>query len=175
MNLPISSSAKHRKPIVSVSHLRWWESSPKPSASPFCAPMRKSQLEAALRAAAQACGQSDLVLVGSQSVYAHTDDVPVEVLVSEECDVWAKAKEEKLTSIAVGFGKGSPYHLAQGVFVDPGLVLLPIGWESRLKPLRFGAVTAWCLEVNDLVVSKLNAGRLKDYEFVNAVLRSRLA
>jgi hypothetical protein len=140
--------------------------------------MRKSQLETALRAAAQACGQSDLVLAGSQSVYAHTDDVPVEVLASEECDVWAKGKEEKLVSIADGFGKGSPYHLAHGVFVDPvepGLVLLPTGWENRLKPLRVGQMTAWCLDVNDLVVSKLNAGRLKDYEFINAVLRSRLA
>jgi predicted nucleotidyltransferase len=47
--------------------------------------------------------------------------------------------------------------------------------EERLKPLRVGDVAVWCLDVNDLVVSKLNAGRLKDYEFVNAVLRTRLA
>ena len=36
-------------------------------------------------------------------------------------------------------------------------------------------MTAWCLDVNDLVVSKLNAGRLKDYEFINAMLRLKLA
>ena len=41
--------------------------------------------------------------------------------------------------------------------------------------MHFGTVTAWCLEVNDLVVSKLNAGRLKDYEFVSAMLRMKLA
>src|SRR5207249_477605 len=29
-------------------------------------------------------------------------------------------------------------------------------------------ITAWCLDMNDLTVSKLAAGRLKDYEFVNA-------
>jgi len=41
--------------------------------------------------------------------------------------------------------------------------------------MHVGPVTAWCLDVNDLVVSKLNAGRLKDYEFINAVLRANLA
>ena len=140
--------------------------------------MRKSQLEAALRAVAQGCGQSELVLVGSQSVYAHTDDVPVEVLASEECDVWAKSRFENLEGLSTTLGKGSPYHLENGVWIDPvepGLVLLPVGWEQRLKPLQIGEVTAWCLDVNDLVVSKLNAGRLKDYEFVNATLRTRLA
>jgi len=141
--------------------------------------MKKPQLEAALRAAAEACGERELVLVGSQSLFAHIDDddVPVEVLVSEECDVWARSRMEKLTTIE-GLGKASPYHLAQGVYVDavdPSLVLLPSGWEQRLKPLRLGEVTAWCLEVHDLVVSKLNAGRIKDYEFINAVLRLKLA
>src|SRR5438876_11450702 len=123
--------------------------------------MRKSQLEAALRAVAQGCGQFELVLAGSQSVYAHTDDVPVEVLASEECEVWAKGRAERLESLSATLGKGSPYHLANGVWVDPvepSLVLLPAGWEQRLKPLQIGEVTAWCLEVNDLVVSKLNAG-----------------
>ena len=70
--------------------------------------MRRSQLEAALRAAAQGCGQSELVLVDSQSMYAHTDEVPVEVLASEECDVLAKSRFEKLESLSATLGKGSP-------------------------------------------------------------------
>lgn len=140
--------------------------------------MRKSQLEAALRAASDASGEKELVLAGSQSVFAHTDEVPVEVLVSEECDVWNRRTNDKLEGIAETVGRTSPYHIANGVFVDSverGLVVLPAGWENRLKPLRAGDVTAWCLDVNDLVVSKLDAGRLKYYEFINAVLRIRLA
>ncbi len=140
--------------------------------------MRKSQLEAALLAAAQASGHNELLLAGSQSVFGHTDDVPVEVLASEECDVWNKSTNEKLANIADAIGKSSPFHRSNGFFVDPvdpGLVLLPSGWQSRLKPLRVGEVTAWCLDVNDLVVSKLYAGRLKAYEFVNAALRVGLA
>lgn len=140
--------------------------------------MRKPQLEAALRATAEAVGADELVLVGSQAVFGHTDDVPVEVLISEECDVWRKGNDEQLAHLTPTLGKNSPYHREHGVFVDPvapSLVLLPSGWEQRLTPLCAGNVTAWCLEVNDLVVSKLNAGRLKDYEFINAVLRARLA
>ena len=75
-------------------------------------------------------------------------------------------------------GQRSPYFTDHGFYVDavePGLILLPAGWESRLKPFCVGNVTAWCLEVNDLVVSKLDAGRLKDYEFINSVLRTGLA
>jgi hypothetical protein len=140
--------------------------------------MRKPQLEAALCAAAAEAGVNELVLVGSQSVFAHTDEVPVEVLGSEECDVWAKERFERLASIQATLGQNSPYHKAHGVFVDPvepGLLLLPGGWESRLKAMHVGDITAWCLDVTDLVVSKLAAGRLKDYEFINAVLRTELA
>jgi len=38
-----------------------------------------------------------------------------------------------------------------------------------------GRVTALCLEVHDLIVSKLDAGRLKDLEFIAALLQMRLA
>src|SRR5207245_11563075 len=128
--------------------------------------MRKPQLEAALRAAANASGEKELVLAGSQSVFGHTDDVPVEVLVSEECDVWNKDTNDKLSNIADTIGRGSPFHLSNGFFVDPvdpGSILLPSGWEGRLKPLRVGEVTAWCLDPTDLVVSTLKAVRLKHY------------
>jgi len=140
--------------------------------------MRKSQFEAALKATAEVSGERQFIVVGSQAVHAYTDNAPVEVLISKECDLWAKGKAEKLAVVEEALGQRSAYFTEQGVYVDavePGLILLPAGWENRLKPLRVGDVTAWCLEVNDLVVSKLNAGRIKDYEFINAVLRSRLA
>ena len=140
--------------------------------------MRKSQFEAVLKAAAEVSGEQQFIVVGSQSVHAHTENVPVEVLISKECDLWAKGKEKKLAVLEEALGQRSPYFTDHGFYVDavePGLILLPAGWESRLKPFCVGDVTAWCLDVNDLVVSKLNAGRLKDYEFINSVLRTRLA
>jgi hypothetical protein len=140
--------------------------------------MQRAQLETALTAAATVAGVNEFILVGSQSVHAHTDAAPVEVLVSRECDIWAKARFEKLTIVEDALGRKSSFAEQNGFYVDaiqPDIVLLPKDWESRLKPLRVGAVIAWCLDVNDLVVSKLNAGRLKDYEFINAILRLKLA
>src|SRR5437762_3446026 len=128
--------------------------------------MQRPQLEAALRAAAEVSNQPDLVLVGSQSVHAHTLEPPPEVLVSEECDIFVKGTFEKFEAVASVLGKNSSFHVANGFFVDPvepGILLLPSGWDARLKAMRFGEITAWCLDVNDLVISKLNAGRLKDY------------
>jgi Nucleotidyltransferase of unknown function (DUF6036) len=137
--------------------------------------MRKSQFEVLLVEAARACGENELVVVGSRTVHAYTDKAPVEVLVSKECDLWAKSKFEKLSVLSDTLGQRSACFAQHGVYVDPEIVLLPKGWEGRLKPMHVGPVTAWCLDVNDLVVSKLNAGRLKDYEFINAVLRANLA
>src|SRR5215831_18828899 len=140
--------------------------------------MQRSQLEAALTAAASVTKETEFILVGSQSVHASTDAAPMEVLISRACDIWAKARFEKLTVLEKVLDKESPFAEENGYYVDPitpDLVVLPSGWESRLKPLHVGPVTAWCLEVNDLVVSKLNAGRLKDYEFINAMLRLKLA
>jgi len=140
--------------------------------------MHRPQLEEALRAAAQACGEREFILVGSQAVHAHTDDAPIEVLISRECDLWAKPRFEKLAMLEDVLGKKSRFAEERGYYVDPvepGLLVLPDGWEARLKPLRVGEVTAWCLDVNDLVVAKLAAGRLEDYEFINAMLRLRLA
>src|SRR5262245_27280908 len=120
--------------------------------------MRRLQFEATLKAAAEVSGEQQLIVVGSQSVHAHTDRAPVEVLISKECDLWAKGKEEKLALVEEALGQRSEYFTKHGVYVDavePGLILLPSGWESRLTPFQVGEITAWCLDVNDLVVSKL--------------------
>jgi len=61
--------------------------------------------------------------------------------------------------------------------VDLGTALVPPGWRERLvlfdtegtQPGR-----GWYLERHDLAVSKLIAGRPKDYEFVDALLEAGL-
>src|SRR5262245_47026388 len=101
--------------------------------------MQRPQLDTALRAVADVVSGRELILAGSQAIHAHTANPPPEVLVSEECDVWAKGQEEKLEAIAATLGKNSPFHAANGFYVDPvepGLLLLPMGWESRLNWLR---------------------------------------
>ena len=74
-------------------------------------------------------------------------------------------------------GRNSAFARRHGFYVDvvaPDLATLPEGWERRLKPFRVGRVTAFCLEVHDLLASKLAAGRLKDLELAGALLKLRL-
>lgn len=39
---------------------------------------------------------------------------------------------------------------------------------SRALPIRVGEYTAWCMEPTDLVLSKLGAGREKDFDFARS-------
>lgn len=50
--------------------------------------------------------------------------------------------------------------------------MLPTGWQERLVPLAddAGKLHAYCLEVYDTCVSKLMAGREKDFAFVKELL-----
>ena len=61
--------------------------------------------------------------------------------------------------------------------VDETTATLPAGWSDRLVPLandNTGGATGWCLEVHDLAVSKLLAGREKDLDFVHVLVRARM-
>jgi hypothetical protein len=61
--------------------------------------------------------------------------------------------------------------------VDETTATLPSGWSDRLVPIandNTGGATGWCLEVHDLAVSKLVAGREKDLDFVHVLLRARM-
>jgi hypothetical protein len=63
----------------------------------------------------------------------------------------------------------------QGVGLDTAV--LPAGWAERT--VRFtagdtGSAQAVCLEIHDLVISKLFAGREKDYEYAEALITAHL-
>jgi hypothetical protein len=50
--------------------------------------------------------------------------------------------------------------------------VLSAGWQERLVPLtdEAGIVRAYCLEVHDNCISKLMAGREKDFAFIKELL-----
>ena len=55
--------------------------------------------------------------------------------------------------------------------------VLPAGWRERLVPVRnanTGGGSGLCLEVHDLAVSKLVAGREKDTGFLAGLFRHRM-
>jgi uncharacterized nucleotidyltransferase DUF6036 len=140
--------------------------------------MRRRELERTLRAAGRVAGEAEFFLIGFQAIHASCRRPPAEVLLSQECDLYPKNRPETASAIDAELGRDSRFARRHGFYADvvtPEIASLPTGWERRLRPLRVGHITAWCLEVHDLIVSKLAAGRLKDLEFTGALLQMKLA
>jgi hypothetical protein len=139
--------------------------------------MRKRELDILLRRAGKIAREVEFYVIGSQAAHAFAVSPPAEVLLSQECDLYPKNRSEAANLLDQQLGSRSRFARKFGFFADvvtPELATLPAGWKTRVKPLRFGHITAFCLEIHDLAVSKLAAGRLKDLEFVGAILRTSL-
>lgn len=116
------------------------------------------------------------VIVGSQSLYAVTPHVPDTVKRSVECDfLLLAAGPPAFRAVIEQIGFASSFQETHGYYADAvGLatLVLPTGWQERLVPLadEAGNLRAYCLEVHDTCVSKLMAGRDKDYAFIKELL-----
>jgi hypothetical protein len=121
------------------------------------------------------------VIVGSQSLYAVTPQVPDIVKRSVECDfLLLAAGPPAFRAVIEQIGFASSFQETHGYYADAvGLatVVLPTGWQERLVPLTddAGNLHAYCLEVHDTCVSKLMAGREKDFAFIKELLDRGLA
>jgi len=121
------------------------------------------------------------VIVGSQSLYAVTSQVPDSVRRSVECDfLLLAAGPPAFRAVIEQIGFASSFQETHGYYADAvGLatVVLPAGWQERLVPLtdEAGKTHAYCLEVHDTCVSKLMAGREKDFTFIKELLDRGLA
>jgi hypothetical protein len=142
--------------------------------------MLRPQLEHIIRAAAAITGAPEFVIVGSQAVLGQFPEAPGELLVSMEADVFSVRDPADSDLIDGSIGEGSPFHQTFGYYahgVSVETAVLPEGWRHRLIPIHnqnTGGGTGLCLEIHDLAVSKLVAGREKDLGFFSALLRHRL-
>jgi hypothetical protein len=141
----------------------------------------REEFEPALRAAIDIV-DDDLVVVGSQAILAQFPVAPPELLVSLEVDVFPLNQPERSDEIDGAIGDGSQFSETFGYYVHgvgPETVHAPAGWENRLIRLelpprgRTRAVSARCLEVHDLVLSKLAAGRPHDRSRPSRTCRRR--
>jgi len=143
--------------------------------------MRREQLEHVIRAAAGITGQSEFVVIGSQAILGQFPEAPEELLVSMEVDVFCPSSAAATELVDGTIGELSPFQQTFGYYahgVSPETAVLPDGWQNRLVRLanpNTGNGVGLCLEVHDLLVSKLVAGREKDLVFVGMALRHRLA
>jgi hypothetical protein len=142
--------------------------------------MNRLQLEHIIRAAAGITGVTDIVIIGSQAVLGQFPESPAELLVSMEADVFTLRNATDADLIEGSIGEGSPFHQTFGYYahgVGEDTAILPSGWKDRLVAVRnanTGSGCGWCLEVHDLAVAKLAAGREKDVSFVAILLEHRI-
>lgn len=145
--------------------------------------MTREQFEHAVRAAGAVLDVDEVIVIGSQAIHATVDgDLPEEAVRSVEVDVAVPGDAEGLRADLVdgSIGEASMFHSTFGYYaqgVTTKTATLPRGWDSRLVRFETPAtngVTALCLEVHDLWISKAIAGRPKDVEFCRALLDRRI-
>src|SRR5262245_27281422 len=144
--------------------------------------MRLEQFEHLVAAAAEVTGQDEFVVVGSQAILGAMDEPPASMLQSMEADVYPIRAPEAADLIDASLGDGSQFHAAFGYYahgVGPETAKQPRGWEERLVrraiPTRAGShrtAVAWCLEIHDLVLLKLAAGRERDWDYAAEALEA---
>lgn len=148
--------------------------------------MKRYQFDRIIRSFAQITGKPDVLVIGSQAivgVYGDIDDAAI--VESADLDVSPMDNDDShLHEIAGVLGELSLFQDSNdGAYADSVMAeevaVLPPGWRERLikvetpnmiTPGRMQA-RAFCLHPNDVIVSKLFAGREKDYQFCDALLR----
>jgi hypothetical protein len=139
--------------------------------------MKRSELEHLIRAAGSIADDTEIVIIGSQSVLGQFPDAPALLLVSAEADVFPLNHPDLSDLIDGTIGEGSPFHELYGYYaqgVDERTATLPRGWRDRLVKISNAntrGVTGLCLEVHDLAISKYVAGREKDREFTRELAK----
>jgi hypothetical protein len=127
--------------------------------------MNRAALEHILRAAAAVANEREIVVIGSQAVLGQFPHAPQALLAPIDADVFPRHSPDKSLLIDGAIGELSAFHQSFGYYahgVDDTTATLPSGWVERLVPIHnenTGGATGWCLEVHDLAVSKLVAGR----------------
>lgn len=144
--------------------------------------MNREQFAHILRAAAAIAGESDVLVIGSQSLLGTFSDaeLPYEATASMEADVtfFDDPGDVKADRVYGAIGELSSFHetfgfYAQGVSVTTAV--LPEGWRDRIVTFESAATApgrGLCLDPHDCVLSKLVAGREKDLAFASALIRA---
>lgn len=146
--------------------------------------MNREQLEHALRAASEITGERVMFVIGSQSVHGAFDDrdLPPRALQSNEVDIgfFDDPDGAKADLVEGAIGEFSPFYDTYQFYVDGvdlTTAILPEGWTDRLFDVcnaNTNGAVVWVQAAAGCAVSKMAAGRDKDWEFVEALLDAGL-
>jgi len=144
--------------------------------------MNKDQFEHTVRAAGAILGENKILVIGSQAIHGSVDYSIPEAERSIETDICSFDDDSGTMADLIdgSIGELSVFqdtfgYYAQGVTLKTAI--LPDGWRKRLVPYKSpntNGITAYCLEINDLWISKAIAGRPKDIEFCKSLINENL-
>jgi hypothetical protein len=139
--------------------------------------MKRFELEHIIRAAGNIAGDTQIVIIGSQSILGQFPEAAGILARSAEADVFPLNRPDCADLIDGPIGEGSRFHEEFGYYaqgVDENTAILPQGWRDRLiriENANTDGKVGLCLEVHDLAISKYIAGREKDMEFTAELAR----
>ena len=142
--------------------------------------MQRLDLEHIIRASGDVAEDDEIVIIGSQSILGQFPNAPMRLLASMEADVYPNHNPALADRVDGAIGEGSSFHELHGYYaqgVGPDTAELPSGWKDRLvvvKNENTNGIAGLCLEVHDLAVSKFVAGRHKDHEFIQELIRHEM-
>ena len=91
--------------------------------------------------------------------------------------MYPRNAQDKSDLIDGSIGENSQFHATYGYYaqgVAYNAAVLPSDLENRIVAIRVSDAVGYCLDIHDLVVSKLVANREKDLEFVADVIANKL-
>ena len=136
--------------------------------------MYRSQLQHVILEIGHRFDLSDFHIVGSAAILAALPNPPEGALTAtRDVDVIPPQDDEHMADrISFVLGEASEFDLEHGYYVQGVTsktpMYAPSGWKTRAIPIRVERYTAWCMEAHDLVLSKLGAGREKDFDFARS-------
>lgn len=142
--------------------------------------MQRSDLEHLIRASGDIAEDDEIIIIGSQSILGQFPNAPIGLLTSMEADIYPANKPELADKVDGAIGEGSSFHEQYGYYaqgVGPNTAKLPAGWQGRLISIKNDntrGTTGRCLEIHDLLISKLVAARPKDHEFIEAAVKAQM-
>jgi len=156
--------------------------------------MNRSELEHIIRAAGEIAEVQKVIILGSQAILAQFPNLSEELSESDsseislvlqnreilvrsiEADIMIPDSAAKTEIVEGAIGELSSFHNSFGYYaqgVDRTTSKLPDGWETRLVEIcnkNTNGISGLCLEIHDLIISKLYARRKKDIEFFQAAV-----
>ena len=147
--------------------------------------MRRDELRHLVRAACRATGEHQVIVMGSQAILGSWKEIaaPERATMSNEADLafFDDPDEFKADTVMGVLGMDSQFHQTYDIYADgiaSDTATLPSGWKDRLITLishdRDEVFIGWCLDPHDLCGAKMAAGRPKDHDFVEVLVRAEM-